>query len=80
MTPPSAPDKTGYNWDTKWYKDEHYNTEFDFANDKITKDTILYGRYAPIDVTISYDLKGGNWPTGVAAPASVTKTYVWRPR
>lgn len=75
LTPPSAPDKTGYNWDTKWYKDEHYNTEFDFANDKITKDTILYGRYAPIDVTISYDLKGGNWPTGVAAPASVTKTY-----
>lgn len=70
-----APDKTGYNWDSKWYKDERYTSEFDFATEKITKDTILYGRYTPNKVTISYDLKGGDWPTGVTTPASVTKTY-----
>lgn len=61
----SAPDKTGYNWDSKWYKDERYTTEFDF-NTLITKDTILYGRYAPIDVTISYDVLPG---------VTTTKTY-----
>ena len=51
----SAPDKTGYNWDSKWYKDERYTSEFDFATEKITKDTILYGRYTPKIFTISYD-------------------------
>ena len=51
----SAPDKTGYNWDSKWYKDERYTSEFDFATEKITKDTILYGRYTPKTFTISYD-------------------------
>lgn len=71
----SAPDKTGYNWDKKWYTDEHYTSKFDFATEKITRNTILYGRYTPIDVTISYDLKDGSWPTGVATPAPVTKTY-----
>ena len=50
-----APDKTGYNWDSKWYKDERYTSEFDFATEKITKDTILYGRYTPKTFTISYD-------------------------
>lgn len=55
----SAPDKTGYNWDSKWYKDERYTSEFDFATEKITKDTILYGRYTPDKVTISYDVLPG---------------------
>ena len=71
----SAPNKTGYDWDNTWYTNEDYTSAFDFVNDKIIKDTVLYGHYKPIDVTISYDLKGGDWPTGVTAPASVTKTY-----
>lgn len=50
-----APDKTGYNWDTKWYADEHYNTEFIFTTETITKDTVLYGRYMPKTFTISYE-------------------------
>ena len=69
-----APDKTGYNWDGKWYTKENYTSEFDFANDKIIKDTVLYGHYTPDRVTISYNLNGGSWPGGTA-PASVTKTY-----
>ncbi len=69
-----APDKTGYNWDKKWYADERYNTEFNFTTEKIIRDTVLYGRYTPDEVTISYDPKGGSWPGGTA-PASVTKTY-----
>lgn len=61
-----APDKTGYTWyNNKWYTDKDYTTEFDF-NTLITKDTILYGRYAPIDVTISYDVLPG---------VTTTKTY-----
>ena len=69
----SAPVKTGYNWNTTWYTDATYNTPF--TDSTVTEDTILYGRYTPIDVTISYDLKGGSWPTGVTAPVPVTKTY-----
>ena len=61
-----APNKTGYDWDTKWYMDEHYNTEFNFATETIIKDTVLYGRYTPIDVTISYDALPG---------VTTTKTY-----
>lgn len=61
-----APNKTGYTWyNNKWYTDKDYTTEFDF-NTLITKDTILYGRYAPIDVTISYDVLPG---------VTTTKTY-----
>lgn len=72
LTPPSAPNKTGYNWDGKWYTKENYSDPFTGA---VTENLILYGRYTPKDVTISYDLNGGSWPTGVTAPASVTKTY-----
>ena len=61
-----APAKTGYNWDTKWYMDERYNTEFNFTTETIIKDTVLYGRYTPIDVTISYDALPG---------VTTTKTY-----
>ena len=50
-----APDKTGYTWDKKWYADEHYNTEFIFTTETITKDTVLYGRYMPKTFTISYE-------------------------
>ena len=54
-----APDKTGYTWDNNtWYTDKDYTTAFDF-NTPITKDTVLYGRYTPIDVTISYDVLPG---------------------
>lgn len=71
----SAPDKTGYEWDGKWYTNKDYTTAFDFTTEKIIKDTILYGHYTPDRVTISYDLKDGSWPTGVTVPAPVTKTY-----
>lgn len=71
LTPPSAPNKTGYNWDGKWYTKEDYSDPFTGA---VTENLILYGRYTPKDVTISYDLNGGSWPGGTA-PASVTKTY-----
>ena len=50
----SAPDKTGYTWDKKWYADEHYNTEFDFAT-PINENTVLYGHYTPNTFTISYE-------------------------
>ena len=49
-----APDKTGYNWDTKWYTDKAYTMEFDF-NTPIAGDTVLYGRYMPKTFTISYE-------------------------
>ncbi len=55
----SAPDKTGYKWDGYWYTDKTYNTKFDFTTEKITKDTVLYGRYTPDKVTISYDVLPG---------------------
>lgn len=54
-----APDKTGYKWDGYWYTDKTYNTKFDFTTEKITKDTVLYGRYTPDKVTISYDVLPG---------------------
>lgn len=74
LTPLSAPNKTGYTWNNTWYTDATYNTEFD-TTVAVIKDTVLYGRYTPNKATISYDLKDGSWPTGVTAPAPVTKTY-----
>lgn len=74
LTPPDAPNKTGYRWDGKWYTDKAYNSEFNAAT-TVTGDLILYGRYTPDKVTISYDPKDGSWPAGVTAPAPVTKTY-----
>ena len=71
LTPPSAPNKTGYTWNGEWYMNEDYTAPF---TGPVTGDTILYGRYTPIEVSISYDPKGGSWPGGTA-PASVTKTY-----
>ena len=71
LTPPSAPNKTGYTWDGKWYTKENYSDPFTGA---VTENLILYGRYTPKDATISYDLNDGSWPGGTA-PASVTKTY-----
>ena len=66
LNPPSAPNKTGYNWDGEWYTNVDYSTAFDFTTGTITKDTVLYGRYTPIDVTISYDALPG---------VTTTKTY-----
>ena len=66
LTPLSAPGKTGYTWwNNKWYTDATYITEFD-TTAAVTKDTILYGRYTPIEVTISYDALPG---------VTTTKTY-----
>ena len=59
LTPLSAPNKTGYTWNNTWYTDKTYNTKFDFTTEKITKDTVLYGRYTPDKVTISYDVLPG---------------------
>ncbi len=56
----SAPEdfvRTGYEFDT-WYADEDCTDPFDF-NDAITTDTVIYGKYLPIEYSITYDV--GSW-------------------
>ena len=67
-----APDKTGYNWDSKWYKDERYTSEFDFATEKITKDTVLFGKLMPKTYIITYD---GNGSDGGTVPTPQPKDH-----
>ena len=51
--PATDPAKTGYTFD-KWYKDEAYTTEFDFANEKIFEATTIYGKFTANEYTVTY--------------------------
>ena len=73
LTPPDAPNKTGYRWDGKWYTDKAYNSEFN-ATTTVTGDLILYGRYTPDTFTISYEGLTETTPKTYGLAATLTET------
>lgn len=62
ITAPTAPNIAGYNFGGKWYKDANCETEWDFNNDTVTSNTVLYGKLTAKTYTISYN---ENKPAGV---------------
>lgn len=62
ITAPTAPDIAGYNFGGKWYKDANCETEWDFNNDTVTSNTVLYGKLTAKTYTILYN---ENKPAGV---------------
>lgn len=62
ITAPTVPDIAGYNFGGKWYKDANCETEWDFNNDTVTSNTVLYGKLTAKTYTISYN---ENKPAGV---------------
>ena len=64
ITAPTAPDIAGYNFGGKWYKDANCETEWDFNNDTVTSNTVLYGKLTAKTYTISYDANRPNTATG----------------
>ena len=51
---PATPTADGYTFD-KWYAEEAYTTEFDFATKAITADTIVYGKWTEKTTDTSND-------------------------
>jgi uncharacterized repeat protein (TIGR02543 family) len=55
---PSDPKKTGFIF-AGWYKEKEYLTVWDFENDTVEADTILYARWAETVYTVTFDNNGG---------------------
>lgn len=58
---PEPPQKAGYIFDG-WVtsEDESLAEEWDFAEDKIEGDMVLYACWNPAQITVKFDLNGGN--------------------
>ena len=77
ITAPTAPDIAGYNFGGKWYKDANCETEWDFNNDTVTSNTVLYGKLTAKTYTISYNENKPADATGtvIGTPGNTTKTH-----
>ena len=77
ITAPTAPDIAGYNFGGKWYKDANCKTEWDFNNDTVTSNTVLYGKLTAKTYTISYNENQPADATGtvMGTPGNTTKTH-----
>ena len=59
-TTPAAPTETGYTFGG-WYTDQACNNAWDFENDVVTKDIILYAKWTINTHTVTWKPAGGNW-------------------
>lgn len=77
ITAPTVPDIAGYNFGGKWYKDANCETEWDFNNDTVTSNTVLYGKLTAKTYTISYNENKPADATGtvIGTPGNTTKTH-----
>ena len=78
-TIPTAPTKDGFTF-AGWYKDAGLTTPFDFANETINADIILYAKWdenppAPTSYTVTFNTNGGSAvsPQTITAGEHVTK-------
>ena len=55
ITKPVDPVKEGYVFDA-WYKDEGFNTPWDFENDTVSQDTKLYAKFLPEAEVTKYNV------------------------
>lgn len=56
---PVNPVKTGYTFEG-WYQDKALTTQWNFENDKITKDTTLYAKWSAIRYVVTFNSNGGS--------------------
>lgn len=58
---PEAPQKPGYEF-VRWMnsEDESLAEEWDFSEDKVEGDVTLYAVWKPAQITVKFDLNGGN--------------------
>ncbi len=49
----TAPAKNGYNFDA-WYKEEDFQTKWNFSEDVVTDNVVLYAKYDAISYTIKF--------------------------
>lgn len=59
--PEEEPIRIGFSF-LGWYKDAATTIPWDFANDRVTKTTVLYPLWLPGFFPVYYDLNGGNMP------------------
>ena len=59
VTKPSDPEKEN-NVFMGWYKDSDYINEFDFENDTISKDTVIYAKWMNGNI-VKYNANGGKY-------------------
>ena len=71
ISEPTAPTRTGYTFDNKWYKDSGLTDDWDFANDKVMANTTLFAKWTANAYTVAYDTNGGDG----GSTASSTHTY-----
>jgi uncharacterized repeat protein (TIGR02543 family) len=69
---PNHPTKTGYTFGG-WYKDTSYSVLWDFTNNKVLTDTILYAKWTINKYTVTFKLDGGSLNGGGA----LTQTIVY---
>ncbi len=62
VTKPSDPEKEN-NVFIGWYKDSDYINEFDFENDTISKDTVIYAKWLNGNI-VKYNANGGKFTNG----------------
>jgi len=81
ITKPESPSETGYTF-SGWYKESACINEWDFATDKITKDTTLYAKWSINNYTVVFNSQGGsviadekaNYNTTIADPTAPIRT------
>ena len=82
LTPPIVSPRTGFTFDG-WFKDMEGSPdqEWKFAEDKVTEEMTLYGKWSIIQITLSFDSQGGSdvadmvqdYNTAFPAPADPTR-------
>ncbi|HHX80828.1 MAG TPA: InlB B-repeat-containing protein [Acholeplasmataceae bacterium] len=56
---PTAPTKDGFEF-KGWFKDEEFETAWDFEKDKVTGELTLYAKWEPVKFKVTFDSKGGS--------------------
>lgn len=75
LTKPADPKIPGYNFGEKWTtKPNGGGREWDFANDKVTSNLVLYGQLTPLTYAVNYDANA-NGDTTNGIPDAQTKTH-----